>query len=143
MFLKGYVFLPEHPHLTQLQIASPCKHPYRNAAYCNVLWLEYHRLALEREQIMPAKSFSSDMTASALGHLPAQLFFGKRRVKSQCSDQYNEAGKTEAWVVASLIASVSSVPFASRTFSHYHHLHTQFQVMPRKGRDVLLSPNED
>lgn len=80
-FLKRYLFLPEHPHLSQLQVPSPSKHPYGNAAYCNVLWLEYLRLALEREQIMPAKSFSSDTTASALGHLPAQLFFWQEKGK--------------------------------------------------------------
>lgn len=96
MFLKGCIFLPDHSYLLQLQVTSPSKHPYGNAAFCNVLWLEYLRLALEREQIMPVKSLSSDTTASALGHFPVQLFFGKRRVKSHCSDQHNEAGKTEA-----------------------------------------------
>lgn len=49
MFLKGYLFLPDYPHLPQLQVTSPSKHPYGNAAYRNVLRLEYLRLALERE----------------------------------------------------------------------------------------------
>lgn len=81
MFLKGYLFLPDYPYLPQLQVTSPSKHPYGNAAYRNVLRLEYLRLALGREQIMPAKSFSSDTTASALGHLPAQLFFWQEKGK--------------------------------------------------------------
>lgn len=141
-FLKGYLVLPEHSHLPQLPVTSPSKHPYRNAAYCNVLRLGYLRLALEREQIMPAKPFSRDTTASAPGHLPAQLFFGKKRVKSHCSDQCNKAGKTEARAVASLIASASSVPLLQLQFLPPPRTPT-VSGLPRKGRDVLLSPRAD
>jgi len=91
---------------------------------------------------MPAKFFSSDTTASALGHLPAQLFFGKRRVKSHCFNQHNEAGKTEARAVASLIASVSSVSPLQSHLLPPPLTHT-VSGLPRKGRDVLLSPHAD
>lgn len=91
---------------------------------------------------MPAKSVSSDTTASALGHLPAQILFGSRGVKSHCSNQHNSAGKTEAQTVASLIASVSSVPLPWPHFLPPSLTHTVLGL-PGKGRDALLSSHVD
>lgn len=88
---------------------------------------------------MPTKSFSSDTTASALGHLPAQIFSGNRRVKSHCSNQHwQTAGQTSA----SLTASVSSAPLPWPHFLPPSLAHTVLG-QPRKGRDALLSSHVD
>lgn len=89
---------------------------------------------------MPAKSFSSDTTASALGHLPAQIFSGSRRVKSHCSNQHN--GKTAGQTTASLIASISCVPLPWPHFLSLSLTHT-ILGLPRKGRDALVSSHVD